>query len=60
MRRFLREELGVTHVLINHRILPREATVPETAWEHPLWEAIGAGTLVPEYEDRGFCLYAMQ
>lgn len=60
MRRFLHEELGVTHVLVNHRILPRDAGVPKGAWERPLWDAIRAGTLVPEHEDRGFCLYSVQ
>lgn len=58
MRRYLRQELGVTHVLVNHRIQPREAR-PE-GWERTLWEAIRAGTLEPVMEERGYCVYAVQ
>ena len=58
MRRYLHQELGVTHVLVNHRIQPREAR-PE-GWERTLWEAIRAGTLEPVMEERGYCVYAVQ
>ncbi|MBI3945264.1 MAG: DUF2029 domain-containing protein [Armatimonadetes bacterium] len=59
MRRFLRRELGVTHVLINHHILAKDARPGKGSWERTLWEAIHAGTLAPEYEARGFSLHAL-
>ncbi len=61
MRAFLRDKLGVTHVLINHAGAPRsQPPMGPEHWERTLWDALRVGTLSPLHDERGWTIYAME
>jgi hypothetical protein len=57
MARFLRERLGITHVLINRNFARGSE---EEKWYRLLQDAVRRGALVPLYDVRGVAVYQIQ
>jgi hypothetical protein len=57
MARFLRDRLGITHVLINRNFA--RGSEQET-WYRLLEDAVRRGTLVPLYDDHGVAVYEIR